>query len=100
MRTVLLALACMFMASHSHAISRYDIQSMSCAQVQSVLRNERAAILRYRSARSGVPLYGRYVHSGAACEMGQRAERRYVPAADNSRCEVRECIYNDNTSFR
>lgn len=100
MRTVVVALACTLVAGHAHAISKYNSQSMSCAEVQAVLQNERTAILRYRSAGTGVPLYGRYVHSGASCEIGQRAERKHVPSADNTRCPVKECIYNDNTSFR
>jgi hypothetical protein len=99
-KIVMLALACTLVAGNAHAISRYNSQSMSCAEVQAVLQNERTAILRYRSARTGVPLYGRYVHSGASCEVGQRAERRYVPTADDRSCPVKECIYNDNTSFR
>jgi hypothetical protein len=99
-RTLVLALACTLVAGHAHAISRYNSQSMSCAEVQAVLQNERTAILTYSSARTGVPLYGRYVYSDASCAIGQCAERKYVSTADNASCPVKECIYDEDTSSR
>jgi len=97
MKSLMLALGLTVIAADAHAISRYNSESMSCAKVQATLRNEGAAILRYRSARSGAPLYGRYVSTASQCESGQHMERRYIPTADNPRCPVRECEHNDYT---
>jgi hypothetical protein len=97
-KTLMLTLALTVVAADAQAISRYNSQSMSCAKVQATLRNEGAAILRYRSARSGSPLYGRYVATASQCEPGQHMERRYVPTADDARCPVQECEHNDYTA--
>jgi len=96
-KTLMLALALTVVAADAHAISRYNSQGMTCAQVQAKLRDEGAVILRYSSARTGVPLYGRYVYSASQCESGQHMEWRSVPTSDNPRCPVRECEHNDYT---
>lgn len=97
MKTLMLALALTLVAAEAQAISRYNSQSMTCGEVQSVLRNEGAAIMRYRSARSGAPLYGRYVSTASQCDSGQHMEWRSIPTSDNPRCQVRECEHNDYT---
>ncbi len=96
---MVLALACTLLASNAHAISRYKSQSMSCAEVQATLRNEGAAIMRYRSARSGMQLYGRYVYTSFYCAFGEYAEWKYIPSADNPNCPVRECEHYDADDF-
>jgi len=94
-KTMLLALALTFVAADAHAISRYETLGMTCAEVQAVLRNEGAAILRYRSKRSGMPLYGRYVYTRFFCDVSQYADWRYVPTADDPSCPVKQCEYYD-----
>ena len=95
MKTMLLALAFTVIAADAHAISRYNTLGMTCGEVQAVLRNEGAAILRYRSKRTGVPLYGRYVYTSHFCDVSQYADWRYVPTADVASCPVKQCEYYD-----
>ena len=48
--------------------------------------------MRYNSTRvAGLPLYGRYVRSQQFCNMGEVAERTFIPAADARSCLVWEC---------
>jgi hypothetical protein len=98
-RTIMLALACTLVAGNAHAISRYNSQSMSCAEVRGTLQSEGAAIMRYRSARSGLPLYGRYVYTTFYCAAGEYAERKFIPTADDPSCPVRECEHYDFDDF-
>ena len=95
MKTVMLALGLTVFGADAHAISLYNPQGMTCGQVQATLRDEGAAILRYSSARTGVPLYGRYVYTAYYCEFGQHTEWKHVPTSDNPNCPVRACEYND-----
>lgn len=95
MRTVLLALCLAVVAGDAYAISRYNSATMSCAQVRSAILREGAAIVRYRAARSGAQLYGRYVRDGRFCSASERAEIVYITAADTKSCLVRECQYYD-----
>ena len=94
-KTVMLAVGLTVAAADAHAISRYNPQGMTCAQVQAKLREEGAVILRYNSARTGVPLYGRYVYTAHDCQVGQHTEWKHVPTRDDPHCPVRECEYND-----
>lgn len=95
MKTLMLALALTVVAADAHAISRYNIDGKSCAEVQAILRNEGAAILRYRSKRTGAQLYGRYVYTRQFCDISQYADWRYVPTADTPNCVVKQCEYYD-----
>jgi hypothetical protein len=89
-KTVLVA--CLTIASfEAFAISRYDPTRMSCGQVRATIAREGAVILRYRSPRSGVVLYDRYVRSGRYCEPGEVRNRRSVPTADMRACPVYNC---------
>jgi hypothetical protein len=91
MKPVALALPILVLAGQAWAIVRHDVDRMSCASVQAVLKAEGAAILRYRSQRSGNTLYDRYVRDGSQCKRNQTAELARVPAADDSSCSVRKC---------
>ena len=95
MKTMLFALGLTVVAADAHAISRYETLRMTCGEVQAVLRNEGAAILRYRSKRTGVPLYGRYVYTSFFCDISQYADWKYVPTADDPNCQVKQCEYYD-----
>lgn len=100
MKSMLLALCLSLVAAEAQAISRYNTTSMSCAQIKSALRNEGAAILRYRSARNpSLPLYGRYVSDRRFCNFDEVAETAFVPAADTRSCLVRECVQVDPDDF-
>jgi hypothetical protein len=93
MRAPILAVTVLaLMSTDALAISRYTATSMSCPQVKATIADEGAVILRYRSKRNpSVPLYGRYVYSGAFCSSGEIAETTYIPTSDTASCPVREC---------
>ena len=94
-KTLMLALALTLVGADAQAISRYNTEGMTCSEVQAVLRNEGAAILRYRSKRTGARLYGRYVYTSHFCDISQYADWRYVPTADVASCPVKQCEYYD-----
>jgi hypothetical protein len=92
MKQVALALPILVLAGNAWAITRHDVDRMSCASVQAALDAEGVAILRYRSQRSGNTLYDRYVRDSGQCRRNQTAERARVPTADDSSCAVRKCV--------
>jgi hypothetical protein len=47
--------------------------------------------VRYRSARTGSQLYGRYVVDGRFCASSERPETTYITTADTNSCPVDEC---------
>ena len=95
MKTLLLTIGLALVAGDAYAISRYNSTSMSCAEVQDTILRDGAAIMRWRSARNGLLLYGRYVADGRFCESSTRPEWRSIPAADTAYCQVTECRYYD-----
>ena len=100
MKSMLLALCISFVAAEAQAISRYNTTTMSCAEVQARVRNEGAAILRYRSTRNpSLPLYGRYVSDRRYCNLEEVTETAFVPAADRKSCPVRKCVQVDADDF-
>jgi hypothetical protein len=93
MKNVLLALCLSLAATQAHADQRYMSTGMSCDKVQSTIRRDGAAVMRWSSTRvSGLPLYGRYVRSLQFCVGGQVLESAYIPAADTYSCQVQECV--------
>ena len=92
MRTILLTACLCLMAAQAHAVSRYDPTRMSCGRVQSTIDRQGAVILRYQSRRTpGLPLYDRYVASGAYCDAGEVRAPAYVPSTDRNSCLVYKC---------
>lgn len=89
-----LLIICLFAVSlPAHALSRYDTQSLTCGRIQTILKSENAAILRYPSPRiSDLTLYDIYVSHGRYCDYGERARTAYVPASDTRQCKVKECM--------
>ena len=83
-------------ASSADAISRYSAREHSCGAIQSIIRNQGAAIFRYPSPRKkGITLYDRYVRNDMFCASHQITERVLIPSSDNDRCPVRRCITAD-----
>lgn len=92
MRIAPIAIGLFLLTGEANAISRYVSTSMDCAEVQATLREEGAAILRYRSTRNpSLPLYGRYVSDRRFCQMDEVTESVSIPAADTKSCTVRQC---------
>lgn len=94
MKSALLAIGILALtASEASAVSRYQTMRMECREVQAVLRDEGAAILRWQSTRNpSLPIYGRYVSSSRFCNMGEVTTYASVPTADKRACAVRKCI--------
>ena len=86
----------------AQAINRYNVNTMSCADVQSIVASQGAAILRYPSKRTpGLVLYDRYVRHSGFCEPGYYAKVGFVPTRDNPNCRVRHCkSINYDGNFR
>jgi hypothetical protein len=83
-------------AFEASAASRYDIATMSCAQVQALIEKDGAAILRYPSKRIlSLPIYDRYVQGQKFCETGEVARGAGVPTADQKYCPVTKCVASD-----
>jgi hypothetical protein len=92
MRIVTIMLPLLLLASEASAISRYDVGNMSCDRVQLILGSEGAAILRWRSKRTGLTLYDRFVYSRAYCQASETTDYASVPTADDPTCAVKRCV--------
>ena len=92
-RTKRLALAILIsmLATESLAISRYEVGNKSCGELHAIVRRDGAAILRWRSQRTGIPLYERFVRNWNYCPAGQTTDSSSVPAADG-RCPLLKCV--------
>jgi hypothetical protein len=91
MKRIALVVSLLLVAGEASAISRYDVDNMSCSRVKAILKAEGAAILRYRSKRTGMVLYGRYVQSRSWCQHSETTDFASVPTADGS-CSVKKCV--------
>lgn len=92
MKRALLVLALSVVTIDAQAISRYTTTSIGCERIKAIVQSEGAVILQWRSTRDpGLPLYGRYVANRQFCQLEERAETAYVPAADIKSCAVRKC---------
>src|SRR5215216_526937 len=94
MKRIALALSLLLVAADVSAISRYDIDSMRCDKVQAIVQSEGAAILRYRSPRSGITLYDRSVSGSRYFKRHQDTEYAGLPTADRASCPVYNCVQN------
>ncbi|GLS32465.1 hypothetical protein SAMN04488498_12270 [Mesorhizobium albiziae] len=92
MMRLLLAATVFLSAMPAHAITRYNSTSMSCDEVRGTIRQDGAAIMRYRSTRNpSLQLFGRYVLDDRFCRQSERAETVFIPSADRKSCPVYEC---------
>ncbi len=100
-RRLPLAAICLgFMAADAGAINRYTSTSMTCAKVQSIISQQGAAIMQYRSPRSGVVLYDRYVRNRLSCQSSETVDRAYIPTSDLPGCPVYRCQEIEFFDFR
>lgn len=79
------------LAAEAHAINRYTSTSMTCSKVQATISREGAAIMQYRSPRTGLPLYDRYVKNRLFCPGGQTTDWASIPTSDQKSCRVYRC---------
>ncbi len=89
---IVIVAAVIGVASPAAAVSRYNSQSLTCAEARQRVIDEGAVILRYPSTRvRGMTLYDRYVTRNAQCDDNEYAERAYVPTRDEPQCPVLSC---------
>jgi len=88
-----LALAAVFamISFDASAIVRYMVQGMTCAEVTEALERDGMAIL-FRTGKSGIVLYDRFVKDGSFCAPGYTAAVERIISADTDRCPVTKCI--------
>ena len=96
MKIMVAALTMSVLASPAMAISRYDIGGRTCGDVQALISQERAVVLRYPSRDGRLTLYDRYVVDGDQCDFGKQATRTYVPTKDKPACPVYNCQFPTN----
>lgn len=98
MRAAAIALAGAILAvSPAAAINRYNSETMACSQVQSTIRADGAAIMRYRSkANPTLVLYDRYVRNGTFCQWNETAVPAWIPSRDDKTCAVLKCRVFDH----
>jgi hypothetical protein len=77
----------------AQAISRYNAATMTCAEVQSRIRAEGAAVIHFRSTTNpSMERFGRFVAGGGSCTAGTTAAfNASIPTADTNSCAVKEC---------
>lgn len=99
MKIITAALAMALAIGPAQAISRYNSQSLSCAQAQSRVQHEGAVIFRYQSKRTPtLTRYDRFVLHGGFCAANEYAANAWIPTSDRSECFVRSCkpiLYED-----
>ncbi|MGE0281755.1 MAG: hypothetical protein AB7P20_14230 [Rhizobiaceae bacterium] len=88
-----LALAAFFalVSFDASAIVRYMVQGMTCAEVREALDRDGVAIL-FRTGKSGVTLYDRYVKDGSLCASGSLTATERITSADTDDCLVTKCV--------
>lgn len=93
MRAILaLAAAASVLASPVAAIQRYNADRLSCAEIRGIIRDDGAAIMRYRSKMNpSLVLYDRYVRDRFFCTWREDAVRAWIPSNDRERCGVLKC---------
>ena len=81
----------LFMAgTEAQAISRYNIASMSCADIHATVRAEGAVILRWIQPPD-ILRYDRFVDNFGFCGVGEGVVPFRVPSASNGPCSVNVC---------
>ena len=96
----LLATICLLAASvpasaaqNYGANARYNSTTMSCAEIQSRIREEGAVVLRYPSSKDPTRMmFGRYVSGDRYCSSDEVPAGKSVPSSDNKSCPVQMCV--------
>ena len=74
-------------AATTAASARPDARKMTCQQVQSLIRKERAVVLT-----TGRHTYDRYVRGDSACYRPEIAWQTTIRTRDTDQCPVLHCI--------
>ncbi|QJP13400.1 hypothetical protein G3545_06855 [Starkeya sp. ORNL1] len=88
MRTALLAVPLIVMATSTLAEARPDSLRMSCAATYGLVQRSGAVVIG-----TGPNLYERFVTDAGYCELTQTTEPAWIPTGDNPQCLVgKRCI--------
>jgi hypothetical protein len=99
-RLVVAAMSTLLLAGSAGAIERYNMTSMSCAEITAALRRDSKAILRSESKKvPGLMLYNTYVGGRHMCPTPQAPTNRRVNAADGP-CPVVQCVTPSHSWMR
>ncbi len=83
MRSQLLSVPIVIIASAAHAQSRPNSLSMNCDTVGRLVQRQGAVVLG-----TGTFTYDRYVSGGGFCGPAERPDPAWIPAADTQQCFV------------
>ena len=93
MKRLLVAAVFWLVAFEASALTRYDIDNMTCAQIQALVAADGSAIAALSSKRYfSLPLYDTYVSGQKSCDDGEVALRTGVPSTDQKYCPVYKCV--------
>lgn len=88
MKTLVLVICAVLLSAPAYAVNQYNITNKTCAEVQSILKRDGIAQLRYPSPRNpSLTVYDRYVSGSRYC----RPQPTTVPTANNKSCRVHKC---------
>jgi hypothetical protein len=83
MKTALLVLPLMVLASSAMSQTRSDSLTMSCANARQLVSQRGAVVVG-----TGPYIYDRFVAHAGYCEITQTAEPAWVPTADDRQCPI------------
>lgn len=85
-----------FAASPAAAAQRYDITTMGCTEVQTVIQRDGEAILGTPSKSIlGLSRYDRYVRDRTFCASSEVLRRTGIATQDQKFCPVNKCVQSD-----
>jgi hypothetical protein len=92
MKRIAVVILIMCAAADARALPGPDTTKMTCSAVQGVIESVGAVFLHYRSERTGVMLYNRYVRDRQFCASNETTAPASVPTSDDKSCPVRICV--------
>lgn len=92
MRKTIFAVSVLLLTVDVAAARGPTTTSLSCEQVQGLVRREGGVVMYWQSTRvPGLPRYERLVRDSNFCPPEDYAEPFYVPSADAEKCIVKHC---------
>jgi len=84
----------------AQAVSRYQSTKLTCANAQSIIDTQGAAIMQHQSPGGPVLVHNdQYVKHGQNCPAAEYAMRKYIPTSDVKECPVLACSQTDGDHF-
>jgi hypothetical protein len=92
MKRIAVVILTLLAAVDAQALPGPDTTKMTCSAVQGVINSVGAVFLHYRSERTGVTLYNRYVKDRQYCANNETVAPASVPTSDDKSCPVKICV--------